>query len=226
MSSGRVVDTNVYANYHYAVDQAYSEDRWCIVGDAAFAPDPLFSNGLSFSTVQIEQIGEMVARDHDGDHSPDYIRRLEEIFWAPITGSQNTIAKWYENMEDPLLCAARLHFIEVSYFFVLLPLIMNRCHYDPARLDEWNVLTRTAGRPLSLPKRLLEKRAELNSVLPEHFIYQGKEKVSLKALTRYDDLRDVRREASVGARLLGSYVDALVERWSARDLEPDGMPSR
>jgi len=215
VASGRVLDTNTYANYRYVIDQAYSEDRWCIIGDAAFAPDPLFSNGLAFSTIQIEQVGEMIARDHAGDHAPEYIKKMEEVFWAPVKGSQNTIADWYETMDDPLLCAARLNFIEISYFYVLLPLVVNGCHYKPDRLDEWNFMIASGGSPLQLPKKLEDRRREISTVRPEHFIYQGKEKVNLKALTVYDEMRQMRAGMLAGAELQSQYVSLLMSRWEA-----------
>jgi hypothetical protein len=214
VESGTIVDTNLYRNYRYVVDQAYSEDRWCIIGDAAFAADPLFSNGLTFSSIQIEQVGEMIDRDRRGDHDADYIRRLESVFWAPLVGSQNTIAEWYETMDDPLLCAARLHYIEVSYFYLLLPLITNRCHLEPDRLAEWRVMLLKAGAPLRLPQALVDARTTVGEVAPAHFVYQGKEKVNRAALRQYEDLAEMRARMQKGADLLREYVDQLLDRWS------------
>jgi len=67
VNSGNIVDTNLLKKYHYYVNKVYSPDRWGIVGDAAFAPDPLFSNGLAFCTVQLEQLGELIRQDFDGN---------------------------------------------------------------------------------------------------------------------------------------------------------------
>lgn len=66
VKSGRVVDTNMMRHYHYIVKQVYSSDRWGIAGDAAFAPDPLFSNGLAFSSIQLEQLGALIQKDLEG----------------------------------------------------------------------------------------------------------------------------------------------------------------
>jgi len=213
VASGTVEDTNVFNNYRYTVKQAYSENRWCMVGDAAFAPDPLFSNGLAFSTIQIEQVGEMIARDHSGGHDAAYIKRLEEIFWKPVVGSQNTIANWYETMDDALLCAARLHFIEVTYFYFLLPLIVNRCHYDPDRLDMWNYF-QSSSNGIELPERLLALRRKVPKAEPRHFVYQGKEKVNLRALQRCEDVGELRSQLSDGTKLLDGYMKELVARWA------------
>ena len=223
VASGNVEDTNIFNNYRYVIEQAYSVDRWCIVGDAAFAPDPLFSNGLAFSTVQLEQVGEMIARDCAGEHCPDYIAQLEKVFWKPVAGSQNTIAKWYETMDDPLLCAPRLHWIEVSYFYLVLPLIVNRCHIDPERLSMWSFM-RDDGAPLELPKKLLTLRQKMKSVTPEHFVYHGKEKVNLRALTRVGDLKELREQQLEAANLLDAYTEELMDMWANASTRTDSPP--
>lgn len=41
VKSGRILDTNRLRNYHYLVERVYSPERWGIIGDAAFAPDPI-----------------------------------------------------------------------------------------------------------------------------------------------------------------------------------------
>lgn len=211
--SGKVVDTNTYSNYRYVIDKAYSEDRWAIIGDAAFAPDPLFSNGLAFGSMQIEQVGELLARDVAGEHSAEYVDGLEKVFWTPVISSQNTIAEWYETMDDPLLCAVRLQLIELTYFYWILPLIVNRCHLEPDRLVEWSFMQLGQGKPLELPPKLHELREQVGEPHPEHFIYRGKEKVNLDALTVCEDLRDLREQFSIGANLVSAYVDELAARW-------------
>lgn len=212
--SGRVEDTNILNNYRHAVQQVYSEDRWCIIGDAAFAPDPLFSNGLAFSTIQIEQAGAMISRDLRNQLDVEYIRRLERIFWKPVRGSQNTIANWYESMDDPLLCALRLHFIEVTYFYFVLPLVVNRCHYEPDRLDMWSFMS-NAENGLELPKSIMSLRNRIEVPRAEHFVYQGKEKVNLDALRVVEDLEELRGQFVAGSRLLQDYVHQVESLWSA-----------
>lgn len=215
VETGTVEDTNTLNNYRYVIERAYSPDRWCIVGDAAFAPDPLFSNGLAFSTVQLEQVGEMIARDCAGEHSPEYIAQLEEIFWKPVVGSQNTIAKWYETMDDSLLCAPRLHWIEVSYFYVLLPLIVNRCHYDPERLPMFNYM-RGDGVPIDVPKLLLNLREGIETATPDHFVYHGKEKVNLRALEQVGNLKELRAQFLAASEVLDRYTEELTGRWGSQ----------
>ena len=92
IKSGRIVDTNILRRYHYVVNPVYSPDRWGIVGDAAFAPDPLFSNGLAFCVLQLEQLGQLITRDCEGRHSAEFVNELAKAFMIPVLSSQTTIS--------------------------------------------------------------------------------------------------------------------------------------
>ncbi len=211
IKTGTVVDTNRLRNYRYVLSQAYSADRWCVLGDAAFAPDPLFSNGLAFGTIQLEQIGEMIARDCEGQHSPEYIEALDKAFWAPVIASQTAITNWYTTMHDAYLCSLRLNWIEIAYFYMLLPMVVNRCHYDPDRMALWEIL-RLSNQPFELPKALLDRRARFDVPTPEHFLYRGKEKVNLKALHQADNLKDVQSQIAEGGELRSAYTRDVLAR--------------
>lgn len=208
VSSGTVEDSNVYHNYRHESKQIYSEDRWAVVGEAAVSVDPLFSNGLAFGCLQIEQVGEMIARDMAGDHSPKYIRKLEKCWWAPVRNSQLSIAHWYEEMHDPILSAVRLHMIEVSYFYILLPLVINRCHYDPKWMKLWRILQLSSG-PTNVPVKVAKLRESITEIKPEHFVYHGKEKVNLQALKRYDSPKELQKSILAAVKILDRYFEEI-----------------
>jgi len=56
--SGEIVDTQMYLDYFYKSERLYSEDGWFLVGDTVRAVDPLYSNGISMTTIQVGQITE------------------------------------------------------------------------------------------------------------------------------------------------------------------------
>jgi len=211
VASGTVEDVNAYHNYRFESAQVYSEDRWAVVGEAAVSVDPLFSNGLAFASLQIEQVGEMVANDMAGEHSPKYVRKLEKCWWAPVRNSQLSIAHWYEEMHDPILSAVRLHMIEVSYFYVLLPLVVNRCHYDPEWMKLWRILQFSSG-PTNVPVKLAKLREAIEEVNPEHFVYHGKEKVNLQALKRYENPKELQKSILATAKVLERYFGEVAQR--------------
>ncbi len=209
--SGRSGDSHTLRNYRYAVSQAYSKDRWAIVGDAGFALDPLFSNGIAFSTIQLEQIGQLLANDCEGRHSPEYIETLDKMFWAPLSASQKAITDWYEFMHDPYLSSMRLHWVEVSYFYILLPMVVNRCHYDPERIGLWKIL-QNREKPFDVPKDLRKLCDSVGKVTAEHFIYRGKEKVNLRAMDVVEDVQEVRQQMAEGAEILYRYKRDVMAR--------------
>ncbi|MCA9669949.1 MAG: tryptophan 7-halogenase [Myxococcales bacterium] len=218
VASGRVLDTNLYRNYRYETKQVYSADRWCLVGDAAVAVDPLFSNGLAFSMMQLQQVGEMIASDLAGDHDPAYIERLDRAFWAPVRSSQQTIGNWYSEMHDPVLSAVRLNMIETTYFYFLLPMVTNRCHFDRKRLGLWKLLELNS-KPIEVPQRLVDLRRQVIHTTPDHFAYYGKAKVNPDALRRYASTGPVRQQMARGAALLDRYFAEVSDRLAPVDLQ-------
>lgn len=212
--SGKVEHTNVLNSYRYELSRAYSADRWCIIGDAAVSLDPLFSNGLAFVTVQLEQIGEMIAADHASTLAPEYVERLDRLFWAPVRRSQVTIGHWYDQLHDPLLAAIRLTMIQVSYFYSLLPLVRNRCHYHP----DWMELMETwhseedVNKPIEVPQGLIDLRAQIDEVAPEHFAYPGEAKINLQALKRCENREELFAQLKAGSAMLNRYFREVGKR--------------
>lgn len=153
----------------------------------------------------------MIARDGEGNHCESYIEDLEGAFWAPVKGSQKTIANWYENMHDAYLTALRINWIEVTYFYSLLPMFVNGCHYDPERMKLWKVL-QISQKPLELPVKLLESRKIFDKPTPDHFVYNGKKKVNLDAFKKVDDLAEVAKQMMEGSKLYERYtMDILAQ---------------
>jgi 2-polyprenyl-6-methoxyphenol hydroxylase-like FAD-dependent oxidoreductase len=216
VKSGRVVDSSRLRRYHYVVSKVYSPDRWGIVGDAAFAPDPLFSNGLAFGTLQLEQLAEMIAQDCKGNHKPKYVDSLSSALMAPVIASQTAISNWYYSMHDPFLSALRLTWIEFTYFYLLLPLAVNRCHYQFDRMKLWRALQlRQNKNPFEIPQALLNARGLFDKPTPEHFIYKGKEKVNPRALDRVDNIADIMDQIKDGSSLRTQYTREVVARAEA-----------
>lgn len=210
--SGQIVDTEILKRYHYVVDPVYSEDRWAIVGDAAYAPDPLFSNGLAFGTIQLEQIGQMIATDMAGKLTPALVNTMKDAFMGPVLSTQTAISSWYATMHNPLLSATRLNWIEISNFYIFLPLVVNRCHYDPQRMSMWRLLQNTNElHPFELNPELIEAINSIKEIRPEHFVYMGKEKVNPRALEKVQDLRQIIEMGITGGHIRRKYTEAILQ---------------
>ncbi|VAW40945.1 hypothetical protein MNBD_CHLOROFLEXI01-2079 [hydrothermal vent metagenome] len=213
VKSGRIVDTNLLRRYHYVTNPVYSPDRWGVVGDAAFAPDPLFSNGLAFVTLQLEQLGMLIAEDCAGKHSAELVEKLAQDFLGPVISSQTTISNWYPTMDDAFLSSIRINWIETVYFYLFLPLVINRCHFDPKRLKLWKALQiRQDDNPFDIPKELIEARSRVDKPLPDHFVYKGMEKLNPKARIPVGNLNDLYDQLEAGSGVLAKYTKELLDR--------------
>lgn len=211
--SGTVDDTNMLKRYHYVVKQVYSPDRWAIVGDAAYAPDPLFSNGLAFGTIQWDQIGEMLNQDLEGRLDPQFVDTLSDALMGPVIATQTAITNWYPSMHDPFLSAIRLNWIEIAYFYVFLPLVVNGCHYKPDRLKLFKLLQNTSdSHPFDITPDLVEARNALGDIRPEHFVYMGKEKVNRRAMEMLPDIRGIYEQGAEGGRIRAEYSRQILEK--------------
>jgi hypothetical protein len=96
---------------------------------------------------------------------------------------------------------------------MLLPLVVNRCHYDPDRMRFWKVLQfRKDLNPFEIPTSMLEARRYFEKPTPEHFIYKGEEKVNLRALDIVDNVEDILDQINEGSGLRNEYTREVVER--------------
>lgn len=211
--SGEIVDTNVLKRYHYVVNPMYSAERWAIIGDAAYAPDPLFSNGLAFGTIQWEQVGAMIRKDMEGTLDAPYVTSMAEAFLGPVLATQTAISNWYASMHDPVLSAIRLNWIEISYFYLLLPLVVNECHFREDRLNYWKLLQNTSDiHPFDISQDLIQAREKLGPTTPDHFVYMGKEKVNPRAMEVLQDLRGIHEQGVAGGMVRKEYTRQILER--------------
>lgn len=213
VKTGKIVDSNFMKKYHYVTSQVYSADRWAIVGDAAFAPDPLFSNGIAFGTIMLEQIAEMIRQDINGTFDQQLVDTLSKAFAGPVLASQTTISNWYKTMHDPFLSALRLNTIEIAYFYILLPMVANHCHYDPKMIQAWQILQLSPSESaFEISNKLLEARKLIDKIKPEHFVYYGKKKVNRNALKKVSSQKELKDQMLEGVHLLDEYTAEVLSR--------------
>ena len=123
--SGQVLDTNVYHEYLYWADRVYAIDGWFLVGDAARAVDPLYSNGISLTTVQVQQISAMIQRQRDGVLTPGDVEAMDTIWRRFMRREQGDISNYYEVMHDPFQACMRRYWNVCGWFNAFLPLWWN-----------------------------------------------------------------------------------------------------
>lgn len=120
--SGEVVDTQSYLNYFYHSERLYSADGWFLVGDAARSVDPLYSNGISMTTVQVGQVATLIERQRGGRLQPDDVAALDEIARWIMERAQHEVTEQYDIMHDPFQACMRRYFNVGGWFNGFLPL--------------------------------------------------------------------------------------------------------
>ncbi len=120
--SGTVVDTQMYLNYYYHSERLYSEDGWFLVGDTSRSVDPLYSNGISMTTVQVGQIAEIIERQRAGTLKPGDVAALETAGLWVMERAQREVTEQYTVMHDPFQACMRRYLNVTQWFNAFLPL--------------------------------------------------------------------------------------------------------
>ena len=76
----QIQDFRVMKDYSYSCEQVYSEERWCLTGEAAVAVDPLYSSGGDLIAIGNGLVCDLVTRDLDGEDIEDLIAAHNQIF--------------------------------------------------------------------------------------------------------------------------------------------------
>jgi len=170
VASGTIVDTNIFRNYFYETKQNYSMRGWFIIGDAGDTVDPLYSTGISMTSIQIKQVAAMIEAERNGTLTEEFVSDLEKLYKAIRDSLQAEISTLYEVMADPFQSHLRMHCASAFYFFVLLPSWL--CGYITDRVGAkvmLKVLEDGADRFESL-KALLPVASRRLGALPAHKI--------------------------------------------------------
>lgn len=123
--SGEIVDTQLYLDYYYRSKDLYSEDGWFLVGDTARSVDPLYSNGISMTTMQVGQITEIIERQRDGTLKPGDAATLDALGSRVMERAQREVTEQYEIMHDPFQACMRRYLNVTGWFNGFLPMWWN-----------------------------------------------------------------------------------------------------
>lgn len=136
--SGEIVDTQMYFDYYYYAERLYSEDGWFLVGDTARTVDPLYSNGISMTTMQVGQVAEIIERQRAGTLRPGDVDVLDVVGRRMMERAQREVTDQYPVMHDPFQASIRRYLNVTGWFNGFLPLWWNGFFTTPegARLLE------------------------------------------------------------------------------------------
>jgi len=75
-----IQDFRVMKDYSYSCKQVYSEDHWCLTGEAAVSVDPLYSSGGDLIAIGNGLICDLVVKDLDGEDIEDLAAGHNQLF--------------------------------------------------------------------------------------------------------------------------------------------------
>ena len=75
-----IQDFRVMKDYSYSSEQVYSEERWCLTGEAAVSIDPLYSSGADLIAIGNGLICDLLVRDLDGEDIEDLAAGHNQLF--------------------------------------------------------------------------------------------------------------------------------------------------
>jgi hypothetical protein len=136
--SGKILDTNAYHEYIYWADKTYSADGWFLIGDAARAVDPLYSNGLSLTTIQAQQVAALIQGQRDGVLTAGDFDALDIAWRRFMARQQEDISRNYEVMHDPFQACMRRFWNIGGWFYAFLPMWWNGFFTSPAAARLFN----------------------------------------------------------------------------------------
>ncbi|MCM2389888.1 NAD(P)/FAD-dependent oxidoreductase [Streptomyces albipurpureus] len=114
----KIQDFRVMKDYAYGCQQVYSEDRWCLTGEAGVSIDPLYSSGGDLMAISNGLITDLVIRDRRGEdvqertvaHNQVYLV-LSEIWLVAYEGQ-------YPVMGNPQAMVAKVIWDTIIYWAV------------------------------------------------------------------------------------------------------------
>lgn len=93
----KLLDFKVMRNYSYGCEQVYSEQGWCLTGEAGIFLDPLYSPGFDVISMSNGLITDLVTRALDGEDVSELAAIHNNVFfmvtdgWLPIYEGQYRI---------------------------------------------------------------------------------------------------------------------------------------
>ena len=131
VKSGEILDTSSYRNYMYVSKRVYSTDGWFLIGDAAMTNDPYGASGISFTTLAIRQITDIIRRESKGEKVYQLIEDANALFLGRSEGNQDNISTLYSVMHDPIQSHIFMHWNTIDYFYQFLPMLAGDHFLDP-----------------------------------------------------------------------------------------------
>ncbi|MGA4838171.1 NAD(P)/FAD-dependent oxidoreductase [Streptomyces sp. G45] len=114
----RIQDFRVMKDYAYGCQQVYSEDRWCLTGEAGVSIDPLYSSGGDLMAIGNGLITDLVLRDRRGEDIVDRAAAHNQVYLVLSEIWLVAYENQYPLMGNPQVMVAKVVWDTIIYWAV------------------------------------------------------------------------------------------------------------
>ncbi len=128
-----VQDFLVIEDFSYGAKQVFSNDRWCLTGEAAVFIDPLYSPGSDFIAYLNSFSGDLICRSLDGEDVEERLEFFNFFFLQLFEPGLFLYRDQYQIFGNPQVMMCKLLNDNIAYFSTLAFLFL---HDKMTQLDD------------------------------------------------------------------------------------------
>jgi len=208
IDGAKILDFNLIRDYSYGCKKMFSEDGWCLTGEAGAFTDPFYSPGSDFIAINNTFIAHLVASERAGKD----IRRdsgMFHIFYNSFF--DNTLSLYsheYGGFGDRTMMGVKLLWDYSYYWGVLTLLFYKRAITDINLMLDLHPLLKRASSLNATVQQKLRDRAQKRLVLPAQGVFLDQYKIP--CLRHFSDVLKASESNDIRVELTGNI--AILER--------------
>lgn len=113
-----IQDFRVMRDYAYGCKQVYSEDRWCLTGEAGVSIDPLYSSGGDLMGISNGLIVDLIQRDRGGEDIQEKVIAHNQLYLVLSEIWLVAYAQQFRLMGNPQVMVAKVIWDTMMYWAV------------------------------------------------------------------------------------------------------------
>ncbi|HVU69242.1 MAG TPA: tryptophan 7-halogenase [Ktedonobacteraceae bacterium] len=111
-------DFRVMKNYSYGCEQVFSDERWCLIGEAGVSLDPLYSPGGDLMAIANGLAGDLIINALDGEDVEDRAAIHNQLFLLFANSWLSTYEHQYPLMGNAQIMVAKVIWDTAVYWAV------------------------------------------------------------------------------------------------------------
>ncbi len=111
-------DFRIMKNYSYSCEQVFSQDRWCLIGEAGVSLDPLYSPGGDLMAIANSLVSDLIIHALDGEDVEDRAAIHNQLFLIFANSWLSTYEGQYPLMGNARIMIAKVIWDTAVYWAV------------------------------------------------------------------------------------------------------------